>query len=114
MSRSYKKNPIVKSHDCGGKGKQFANRKVRRAVKDYDEIPKGGIYKKFFSSWDINDYILRWTKEDAIEYYNKRKREYENGTSKYYIRKSNEKFFKEYPTLEIYLQKEWERGFKRK
>lgn len=75
MSRSYKKHPFT---SCGTsyKGKQFANKKVRKS----NDIPRSkAAFKKVYCSWNIRDYtengssfekfyqeqLLRW-KEGAI------------------------------------------------
>lgn len=52
MSRSYKKHPFA---SCGTvyKGKQFANKKVRKSIK----IPcNKAAFKRMYCSWDIKDY----------------------------------------------------------
>lgn len=65
MSRSYRKNPILKARGYGGKGKKYANRKVRRSK----DVPNGKAYKKFYPQYDVvdqwyylslNDCIRRW------------------------------------------------------
>jgi len=81
MSRSYKKNPYcTDGHRRTTKEtKQIANRCVRRRNKritlgyltrDFryrDILTLDGMsYKKFFCSYDIHDYISRWTKAEAI------------------------------------------------
>ena len=81
MSRSYKKNPYcTDGHRHSTKEtKQIANRCVRRRNKRitlgyltresrYRDILTldGMSYKKFFCSYDIHDYISRWTKAEAI------------------------------------------------
>jgi hypothetical protein len=81
MSRSYKKHPYyTDGHRRTTKEtKQIANRCVRRRNKrivfgylyresNYQDILclDGMAYKKFFCSWDIHDYINRWTKAEAI------------------------------------------------
>lgn len=102
MSRSYRKNPIVKDNGKSKKEmKSLANRKVRRKLNDPDfNIADGKAYKKEFESWDIADFISRWTKEDAIK-------EYESKSKKY-------RWFKEeWPTLEDYLNY-WEKTMHRK
>ena len=81
MSRSYKKHPYcTDGHRRSTKEtKQIANRCVRRRNKRitlgyltresrYRDILTldGMSYKKFFCSWDIHDYISRWTKAEAI------------------------------------------------
>lgn len=81
MSRSYKKNPY---YTDGRKStpkdiKQIANRCVRRRnkrivsgylyrEKNYQDIlPLDGMsYKKFYNSYDIHDWVSRWTKVQAI------------------------------------------------
>ena len=102
MSRSYRKNPIIKDNGKSKKEmKSLANRKVRRKLNDPDfNIADGKAYKKEFESWDIADFISRWTKEDAIK-------EYESKSKKY-------RWFKEeWPTLEDYLNY-WEKTMHRK
>ena len=102
MSRSYRKNPIIKDNGKSKKEmKSLANRKVRRKLNDSDfNISNGNAYKKEFESWDIADFISRWTKEDAIK-------EYESKSKKY-------RWFKEeWPTLEDYLNY-WEKTMHRK
>lgn len=102
MSRSYRKNPIVKDNGKSKKEmKSLANRKVRRKLNDPDfNIADGKAYKKEFESWDIADFISRWTKEDAIK-------EYESKSKKY-------RWFKEeWPTLDDYLNY-WEKTIHRK
>lgn len=56
MSRSYKKNPIIKDRNKGMK--QIANKKVRN-YKGY--LANGKAYKKVFESYDISDYAFRTT-----------------------------------------------------
>ena len=102
MGKSYRKNPIVKDNGKSKKEmKSLANRKVRRKLNDPDfNIADGKAYKKEFESWDIADFISRWTKEDAIK-------EYESKSKKY-------RWFKEeWPTLEDYLNY-WEKTMHRK
>ena len=52
MSRSYKKQPCYKDHSP--KGKNLANRKIRRMKNE--DIPDGNAYKKYSDSWSISDY----------------------------------------------------------
>jgi len=52
MSRSYKKQPVVKYAPRGNYGQKQANRRIRR----YNgHIPFGMFYKKFYEQWDIHD-----------------------------------------------------------
>ena len=67
MSRSIKRNPICKSGSRGKAGKKLANRRVRQTLIDLPR--KSRLYKKVYPSYDICDYISRWTKVDALEDY---------------------------------------------
>ena len=104
MSRSYKKNPCV-TDGYGGDRKQdkrIANRKVRRRLKDDEDMPTRLQHKKMTESWDICDYKWRMTREQAIEWY------------KYYSHYSASAYFKKrYPTLEAWL-KYWDKCYRRK
>lgn len=81
MSRSYKKNPYCTDgrKSTPKKMKQIANRCVRRRNKRivfgylYREKKYCDMltldrmsYKRFYNSWDIHDWISRWTKAEAI------------------------------------------------
>ena len=68
MSRSVKKHPVCTDGRPGTTKeiKKYANKAVRKA--DFDEIPlKGKGYRKKFQTYDIHDWIHRWTKEQAIK-----------------------------------------------
>lgn len=73
MSRSIKKNPICKSGNNSRYGKRLANKKVRRTLIDMPQ--KSKAYKKVYESYNITDYVCRWTFRDALEdyYYGNRK-----------------------------------------
>jgi hypothetical protein len=97
MSRSYKKNPICTDGGAGGpkRSKRTANHKIRKV--DFEELPlKGNAYRKFFCSYDIHDFICRWTWEDALDWWEK-----------------NEWVQEEYPTKKD-LYRWWIKGHKRK
>ena len=66
MSRSYKKIGHCKYERSCKKGKQFANRRLRRKGINF-EIPNGNAYKKLNESWDICDYkcIETWKQYEA-------------------------------------------------
>ena len=66
MSRSFKRIGHCKSEKSCKKGKQFANRRLRRKGIDY-EIPNGKAYKKLNESWDICDYhcLMSWKDYEA-------------------------------------------------
>lgn len=71
MSRSYKKNPVIKDNGKSKKSqKNIANRRLRSKLRQGEELASGGHYKKHFEQYDIADYICRWTREQAIAYYN--------------------------------------------
>ena len=97
MSRSYKKHPWYTDGRNGQKkAKQFANKVVR---KYNSEIKNGNYYKKLFCSYNIHDYISRWTWKQAKDCYKqslnffyykkhyKNLKEFYNYWSKYYKRK---------------------------
>lgn len=71
MSKSYKKHPVIKDNGGSKKvSKNLANRRLRARNKKGVEIGDGGSYKKHYEQWDIADYTCRWSKEDAIAFYN--------------------------------------------
>ena len=96
MSRSYKKNEICNDGSAGTtkRSKRFANKTVRKS----EDVPSGGAYKKVSETWDIHDYSIRWTWEEAVK-------DWEEGRNSYLKEK--------YPTLEEYRQY-WEKCCKRK
>jgi len=67
MSRSYKKFPVAKDNQKDSKkAKSRANRHFRRSCSD--NIPlKSAYHRKYTESWNIHDYICYWTKQDAID-----------------------------------------------
>ena len=103
MSRSYKKNPVVTDKSSGTKlMKRIANRRVRRSLKNDEDMPARLQHKKMTESWDICDYRWRMTREDAINWY------------EYAIEhKASDYFKKRYPTLEAWLEY-WEKCYRRK
>lgn len=112
ISRSYKHNPVYTDGHAGStkESKRFANKKVRHT--DFDELPrKGNGYKKVFESYDIHDYISYYTKQQWIDHYEKRRKEYENGVGLYCfgVKLQND----ETEILEDSL-KDWEKSYRRK
>ena len=101
MSRSYKKNPFVTDHKCGTTkdSKRIASRRVRRRVKEDEDMPARLPHKKMTESWDICDYKWRETREEAINWY--------------LNECQNEYILKRYPTLKSYLNF-WEKCHRRK
>ena len=70
MSRSYKKSPVYTDGSAGStkKSKRIANHVIRRT--DFEELPlKGGAYRKHFCSYNIHDFITRWTWEEVIAWW---------------------------------------------
>ena len=55
MSRSYKKNPVMKSK-CS---KKYYKRKAAKDVRKNNNIGNGSQYKKYGDSYNINDYVSR-------------------------------------------------------
>lgn len=103
MSRSYKKNPFVTDQSQGTKSmKRLASRKVRRLIKNEEDMPARLPYKKMTESWMICDYKWRMTEAEAIEWY------------KYKMANEASDWFKRhYPTLESWM-KYWAKCYKRK
>lgn len=110
MSRSYKKTPISRMVLWGRsmkKGKQYANRKIRRKLRDLSiEVGNGRHYKSFgIDSWDLWEFKFLQTKQDAIKDWEKDQKELLYGISNW---KSKEDW-----TLEDQLN-DWEKFHKRK
>ena len=104
MSRSYKKHPFVTDGYGGDKkqSKRIANRKVRRKVKNSEDMPARLQHKKMTESYNICDYKWRMTKEEAITWY------------LYHAQyKASTYFLKRYPTLDAWLNY-WEKCHRRK
>lgn len=92
MLRSYKKNPICSDRSNGAKfWKKVGNKKVRKSD---DFFLKGNKYKKIYNSWEIHDYILRWTKEQAIKSYRKGYYSHRYKSEKEFLDKCWEKYYK--------------------
>lgn len=98
MSRSYKRNPISKD---GGSRKKESKRLANKVVRNYEDMPRRArkAYKKVFCSWDIADYVSRYTLKQAIE--------------DYYEWDEDSWFRKQYPTLESYIEN-WKKWYLRK
>lgn len=62
VSRSYRKNHIVKDHNSGMKN--IANRKVRHVPIEMTDTLQGGGYMRHFESWDISDWAFDGDWED--------------------------------------------------
>lgn len=74
MSRSRKKEPVYKD-PSNTKGKAFANRKLRRRIKqaihNEDEMP---LLDEVMNAYDIVDFKYRGNKEENLDEYQKLKR----------------------------------------
>ena len=84
MSRSYKHFPISRMVLWGRsmkKGKQVANRKIRRKLKNPDiEVGNGRQYKSLgLDSWDLWEFKFLETKQDAIDRWEQDQKELANG-----------------------------------
>ena len=71
MSRSYKKSPISRMALWGRsmkKGKQVANKKIRRKLKNLNfEVGNGHHYKSLgLDSWDLWEFKFFETKQETI------------------------------------------------
>ena len=97
MSRSYKKASVYTdySRKTTKYWKRQANHKVRRSK----DVFNNKSYRKAYNSWRIHDYVTRWTKADAIAWYEKHK---------------GQNWFRDADTLEKYLNRYWEHDFHRK
>lgn len=104
MSRSRKKNPISK--DNQGKQLKKDKRRHSRMIRNFEDLPskQRSAHKRVLrDAWDIHDYVCRWTKEEAIEWYHKL--EYKAQMGNWFAKNQLE----EYPTLEDFLNKYWAR-----
>ena len=88
MSRSYKHFPISRMVLWGRsmkKGKQVANRKIRRKLKNPDiEVGNGRQYKSLgLDSWDLWEFKFLETKQDAIDRWEQDQKELANGVRRF-------------------------------
>ena len=106
MSRSYKKSPYVTDHHrkVSKKDKRIANHSFRQKIDEFDEdMPARPQHRKYTESWNICDYKFRMTREEAIAYYERRRKD----------ESWNSYFEKHFPTLESWL-KYWDKCYRRK
>ena len=116
MSRSYKKNPIVKDHSGGMKN--VANRKVRRRLKSARfgladgrfELANGRAYRKVFCSWCICDWRVRETYGKYLADAEAAEKDYLNGMCQpaYYV---HNRFLVSYKDYSFW---DWYKRYKRK
>ena len=94
MSRSIKKHPV---YTDGKAGRKRAKRQANKTVRKFkNKIKNGKDYKKLYCSWNIHDYISRYTWVEA-------KKEWEENS---YLREK-------YATLKEFY-KYWSKYYKRK
>lgn len=92
MSRSYKKTPV-----CKDQGTRWMKRQASKTVRRYaEDISNGGSYKNLFCSYNICDYRIVQTYQQAIDDWN---------TSKYLW--THQKTFKDFLLS-------WHKYYKRK
>lgn len=98
MSRSFKHSPYYTDGTTPGtkNSKRIANKKIRNYKQ---KIPKGNFYKKIFCSYEIHDWVSRWSWQEA-----KSEWEYED----FYCRWKDD-----YPTLKDFYQ-HWNKFYRRK
>lgn len=103
MSRSYKKNEICTDRSNGAKfWKRISNKKVR---KSRDSFQKSSKYKRIYNSYEIHDYISRWSKKQALNDYH---------YSGFFYKGEWIPIFKEYKTEKDFLNKYWKKIYYRK
>ena len=107
MSRSYKKRPIGTdgSPHTTKEMKRHANSKVRKTKGIYN----GNSYKKLFCSYDIHDYISRYSREEAIQKWFEEETDILNGIISFKYSDHNK-----YKTLENFLNRWWAKWYRRK
>lgn len=105
MAHSYKKHPISK--DNQGKQLKKDKRRHSRGIRNLEDMPlreKSSHKKILRDSWDIHDYISRWTEEEARQHWREvAYGEHMRVSRSYYTRD----FLKKYPTEEDYIKKVW-------
>ena len=68
MSRSYKKHPCCTDYTDG---RTIPKRRANKVIRRYkNKIANGNAYKHLYCSWNIHDYISRWSWKQAKEEYN--------------------------------------------
>ena len=112
MSRSYKKCPIHTDGRTPGPkiSKRYANKKARH-TKDLPTRQRNA-FKKCFCSYDIHDYVSRWTLQDAIDEWEEEETMILNGSAKKESWKKH--WHDKYENIEAYLQAIWYKYYYRK
>ena len=63
MSRSRRK-PYCNESYKGSRHKQFAKRVANKKIRNSNDVPNGKSYRKFYCSWNINDYYFYQSPRD--------------------------------------------------
>lgn len=107
LSRSYKRSSVSTdgSPHTTKEMKRYANSKVRKT----NGVFNGNSYKKLFCSYDIHDYISRWSKQDAIQKWFEEEADILNGIISFKY-----SYHDKYKTLKNYLNRGWAKWYKRK
>lgn len=117
MSRSYKSTPIASDNGKHSKEeKRRAASRIRNIEPESDKadslVRKSNRYKYINKdTYNIHDYISRFSEAEAREYYQRRLKEISNTKWK---KRSKENFLKKYPTEDDFIQKRWAKDYKRK
>lgn len=91
MSRSYRKYPLFRMTLWGGShnrsmkaGKRYANRKIRRKLRNPNYDVSNGRYYKYLGldSWDLYEYKHYQTEQDVIYEWEERQKKIANGVNK--------------------------------
>ena len=90
--------------------KRFANKKVRNA-KDLPTKQRNA-YKKCYNSYDIHDYIVRWTLQDAIDEWDEEDALIDANTISEWKRRYTK--HAKYENIDAYLQATWYKYYFRK
>lgn len=106
MSRSYRKTYIINVEDSSKRSKRKANEKVRRYLKTNDVALQNSDYKKVYESYDIHDFPIKYTLEDAINDYEQSVKDREEGTIRF-----NTIDLNKFPTLDSWLN-HWKKKIK--
>ena len=86
MSRSYKKNAVIKDHTKNMK--RICNKKVRKEK----NIPNRAYYKKANCSYKICDFIIMRNFEDVLASFYEEKQAFLNGGNDYFKEKTYKVF----------------------
>ena len=101
MSRSYKKNPIYTDRNDGAK---YWKRQANRRVRHYKGELQYNKYKRIYNSWEIHDWVSRWSSDEALKSYQ---------TDVFWWRGEPEKRWN-YKSEEDFMNRQWAKYYRRK